>query len=474
MSIRLTSLTQAVLSFGFARLVSQVLMFITMVLLARVVEPEDFGVVGYVLAVSTILLTLSDFGMSQTVQRFVTEFGEKAVRPAFAIKVLCSILVALIVVASDNLFGAFKGLGGWVGVIVVASAAQLTIMTEVASGRYGRAGCKQLLTTTTFVAGALILATQWDPVQGPLLARTISFGLIGFGLLRELLLGRTPLRLPGFGRAIRMGSTVTLNGIFTQLLMRADLVVMTYLASFQSVGIYRAAVTLGMVPLLLQPLFQYPLMQVAAGHLNADRRDEVRQLHRSLTCTIVLLVVPMVIGGWYYAAPLLEVVFGEEYVGGEWSLRWLLVAALFSVLIAPIGAIAHMDGRTAQMARASATGAGLMVILAIVLVPRYGGTGAALSACIAQGVWAILFMVMHHRGIGILLPSAGVGGLGAAVVGTVWVCFAMGQDVGSLTGMLWRLGAVVAVYALVLWVFGVLSPRRVWSLLMRGDPDEGS
>ena len=115
MSIRLTSLTQAVLSFGSARLVSQVLMFITMVLLARVVEPEDFGVVGYVLAVSTILLTLSDFGMSQTVQRFVTEFGEKAVRPAFAIKVLCSILVALIVVASDNLFGEFMGLGGWVG-----------------------------------------------------------------------------------------------------------------------------------------------------------------------------------------------------------------------------------------------------------------------------------------------------------------------------------------------------------------------
>jgi len=471
MTSPIQQLSRAILSFGSTRVLSQLLMFAVMVVLGKVTDQTSFGTVSFVLAMSTVLFTLADFGMSTTVQRYVTELGEQAIRPAFAVKLASCAGVALVVVLLDEYLGAFKGMGAWIGWILLASAAQLAIMTENASKRFGRAGGLQLLTTVSFCVGAVVLAKAWDPVQGPLLARAASFALIGFSLVKLLLMGPGPLRLPGFGAALRMGSSVTVNSMFTQILMRTDLVLVTYLAGFQSMGIYRAAYTLGTLPMLFAPLFHFPLMQVVAEQLARHSREGVQEIHRTLTLAIVVLVTPMVIGGWAFAAPLLTHMFGEEYAPGAWALRYLLIAASASVLITPIGAICYMDGRTRQMATRTAWASAAMVALSFALIPGLGPTGAALAAMLSQCFWALCLFLLQRSSIGLLSLPARTKRFWIAAgmaIGATWV---LDPLTSTLWGLLASLLGVVLVYAGSLRLLGLVGRDSLKHLGLMGRGD---
>jgi O-antigen/teichoic acid export membrane protein len=457
MTSPIPQVSRAILSFGSTRVLSQLLMFAVMVVLAKVTDQASFGTVSFVLAMSTVLFTFADFGMSTTVQRYVTDLGERAIRPAFAVKLAFCGGVALVVVLLDECFGAFKGMGTWIGWIMLASAAQLAIMTENARKHFGRAGALQLLTTVSFCIGAVVLATAWDPVRGPLLARAVSFALVGVSLVKLLFVGPGPLRLPGFGAALRMGSTVTVNSMFTQVLMRSDLLLVTYLVGFESMGVYRAAYTLGTLPMLLQPLFHFPLMQVVADQLASNSREGVRELHRTLTITIVVLVTPMIIGGWILAEPLLTHMFGEEYAQGAWALRYLLIASSASVLITPIGAICYMDGRTREMAVRTAWASVVMVALAFGLIPHLGPTGAALAAMVSQSLWALGLFLHHRSRMGLLSLPARATRFWVApwiAIGTAW---ALAPFTGTLLGLLASLVGIVLAYAGSLRVLGLVD-----------------
>jgi O-antigen/teichoic acid export membrane protein len=457
----LSNISRATLTFGLARLLSQGLMFAALVILARVTDPAAFGVVSFVLAMSVMLFTFSDFGMSSTVQSYVVELGPGAVRPAFAVKVASCVAVAACVYASDEAWGAFKGEGTWIALIVIASSGQFAIMTSNATGHFARAGMLQLLSSGAFLIGGAALAVAWDPIAGPLFARAFSFAIIGLGLLRLLVFGGAPLRLKGFRGALRMGAIVTVNGVFTQILMRSDLALVAYLDGFEATGIYRAAHTLATVPLLIQALFQFPLMRIAAGLLKNGQRDELRRVHRSITRVLVLALCPILAGGWALASPLLALTFGPEYTGGDWILRLLLLAASAALLAGPVGAVAYMDGRTKAMAKITAICSIPMIGLAIVLIPFLGSLGVALAACVAQCLWASALLIHHHRAMGCLDLGLGTWRFTLLVVLLVSLVIAAIPLSTTALGLVPSLLAILAIYVCGLWKLGFLT-RQAW------------
>ena len=61
--------------------------------------------------------------------------------------------------------------------------------------------------------------------------------------------------------------------------------------------------------------------------IDTSRAEALAGVHAVITGGLIVVLAPIVIGGWVLSEPLLLHVFGADYAGGVWVLRLLLVAA---------------------------------------------------------------------------------------------------------------------------------------------------
>lgn len=82
---------------SFARVLRQIVQFITVIILARILHPSDFGLMGIALIVINFLNTIRDFGLgSALIQK--SEIDNKIIATSFYLNILGSGLLCIIVV----------------------------------------------------------------------------------------------------------------------------------------------------------------------------------------------------------------------------------------------------------------------------------------------------------------------------------------------------------------------------------------
>jgi len=107
---------------GFAKVCAQAVTFLlrvgSLMVLARLLEPQDFGLVGMVTALTGVLNLFRDFGLSAaTVQR--VSVTEEQISTLFWINVLVGVILGLLAVASAPVVVVFYHEPRLLGVTVV-------------------------------------------------------------------------------------------------------------------------------------------------------------------------------------------------------------------------------------------------------------------------------------------------------------------------------------------------------------------
>jgi O-antigen/teichoic acid export membrane protein len=149
------------------------------------------------------------------------------------------------------------------------------------------------------------------------------------------------------------------------------------LAGPAQVGVYRVTVRgAELVSFALAAINVAIAPRLAEAHVLGDL-GRLRSLVRAATLAALVWAVPVavvMIGG---GALILEAVFGHDFVAGSTSLAILSVGQLVNALTGPLGLLLNMTGRERAAVRGQAIGAVLNLVLGVLLIPRWGATGAA-------------------------------------------------------------------------------------------------
>jgi O-antigen/teichoic acid export membrane protein len=180
--------------------------------------------------------------------------------------------------------------------------------------------------------------------------------------------------------------------------MRLDQLMLGAMASSAALGLYVIAVRLSeMTTMLAGAVADALLPEVAATARTGNPTEQL--LGRSLRLTIyshLILLVPVLL-----AAPMaLRKIFGESFLPAAPALRWLLIAAAVwsagAIVISGLQGMGHPGLSTiARLAAAVVTVVGLLVLL-----PRWGVTGAAIASLIGYSVMfvvALLWLAAKQR-----------------------------------------------------------------------------
>jgi O-antigen/teichoic acid export membrane protein len=258
-----------------------------------------------------------------------------------------------------------------------------TMKPFVAIDNFGKPGLRPLLTLAVISAGlgSTLLALSWG---GP-----IALGFVAALACLWWLLRRAEHQerremgppLPGGQLASefwRFAAPRGLAAVFGVTVYWLDTLLLGALKSAEQAGIYTAVSRYLFVGFFALSAIQLVIAPMIAGLLTEGNLERARVVYQTATQWLMIPAWPI-----YFAmalfAPLLLRVFPPSYASGHTALTILSLAMLVSTATGPCVVVLLMGGKSSWTLINSVVSLGLNLGLNLVLIPRYGMSGAAVA-----------------------------------------------------------------------------------------------
>lgn len=248
-----------------------------------------------------------------------------------------------------------------------------------ATSRLAAIGCLYLTGNLGVVSGALAIAGSM--VIGTAAYAGVFANRRGSAFPRPL---HPSAELLGFGLRYWSGS------LAGTLLSRLDQVLMVPLTSSAELGLYAVAVSIAEVALILNLALKDIMLATEAGDGNRERVASFARISTLLTSALGVAVLVL---SWFAVEPL----FGPEFTGS----RQIIATLILGVILGNPGSIcgAGMSGwgRPGLRSISVAAAAVLNFVLVLLLVPAFGGLGAAYATVAGNALAGNLNIYLCRR-----------------------------------------------------------------------------
>jgi O-antigen/teichoic acid export membrane protein len=280
--------------------------------------------------------------------------------------------------------------------------------------------------------------------------------------------------LPLFEKEVISFSVVVFGIGFLEFSMaQADKVLIGFYLDARELGIYAVAAALvAFVPIMLQTVNQIFSPTIADLHAR-QQRELLGRIFRSLTKWILGLTLPLA-AVMIIFAPALMRIFGHDFEGGWPILAIGTLGQLVNCGVGSVGYLLLMSGNQLSLIRIQAVTACLMVALSLVLIPRWGITGAAVASAVTNVVANVWYLSEVRRTLGLFPYSRSYWRLLLPLLGGLVTLFLLRAIFGTFrpewmviaAALLLAYGAFIGVaLAIGLDADDRLVARAVWSRL---------
>lgn len=434
----------------------------SLVVLARLLTPKDYGLVGMVTAVTGVLGIFRDLGLSAvTVQR--PSITDEQISTLFWLNMLVGVLLFGLCLAmapvlvsfyrESNLFWVTVALGS--GFILSAGGAQHGALL-LRQMRFVALAIIDILSLSTSIAVAVTMAATGFGYWA-LVGMNVCSPLVGVVMLWVLAawVPGMPRRKVGVCSMLRFGGTVSLNSLIAYVVYNTDKVLLGRFCGAEALGIYGRGYQLINIP--TQSLHS-AIGSVAFPALSRIQDDPNRFKNYFLKgySLVLALTLPATIACALFADELILVFLGPKWADAAVIFRLLAPTVLTFALINPFSWLLTSTGQVGRSLKMALVVAPV-VIGGYAVGLRYGPSGVAVgfSATMTLLIVPVIAWAKHGTLISWrdIVNAVGRPFLSAAVAGALafGVQFSFGR---SLSPFL-RLGLGV----------GVLSGTYLWMLL---------
>ena len=399
------------------------LRFVMGVVLARLLGAAEYGLYAYAVSWLALLAVPTMLGLDHVLLRFVAAYKEQRtwsklkglLRFAAAKATIASVAIAGVAVA---LALTLPGVANTARPVLVITFALLPLvvlgqMRQSALRGLDHPVLAQIPENLIYPAAAIAAAWGVAAFSASGLSATGAAGanagawLLAFVVGTLFLTRRLPVDVRRAESAtdsapwVAMMPSLVLTGLTFHLLSRADVLMLGLLATPRDVGVYTAASRGGESVLLF-----YDAVTLAGASLFSalSTRNNGAELQRftSLACRLVmwttlpLYVVLMLFAPWFLA------LFGAEFAGGVGVMRFLLTTYALSSLSGFVIVMLYIAGHQRDVAIVMSCLAPLTLVLALILIPRFGLMGAAIASGTSLVLLKATLVVVLYRRIGVV------------------------------------------------------------------------
>jgi len=389
-----------------ANIINAALFFALVILIARLLGPEELGLYSFAMAIAVIVAAITELGLDQLLTREIArkkELAAKYYRHASALRAVVSIATVLVI----GIVAYLSGLGEETLILVWAASIYAVLRTNSFTVKsVFRAYEKMELEAIPTILGAITV------IAGSVIALELGMGLVGVGA--ALILGGTmdlvaSLVIMTFNgvstkrKEIKLGfikelffeaMPFWLMTIIVAIFFSTDIFMLLFLLGEEAVGFYSAAFK----PLAATVAIAGPIVISLYPSLSkhyTKSKIEVKKLFKNSLKLLLGISIPITITTILFADQITNLIYGTgfEPTTQIFQVLSVLPILLFVNMLLAITMNA-MDQQKANMINALII-TSLNIVLNLVLINSLGLIGAAYATIASQ----ILFLVLSFKAI---------------------------------------------------------------------------
>ena len=331
---------------GLAKVVAQGITLLlrvgALVILARLLEPKDFGLVAMVVALTGVLNLFRDFGLSTATVQSTTVTNDQ-LSTLFWLNVLVGTVLAFITIAAAPIIASFYGEPSLLSITIALSSGFILNALGIQHAallqrqmRFVTLAIFDVVSFTGSIAVGITLAMlgfkHWALVAMALVAPLLQSALAW--MAASWVPGR-PSRRSGVGSMIRLGGTVTLNSLVVYVAYNAEKVLLGRFWGAAALGIYGRAYQLVSIPI---EGINSAAGQVAIAAFSRVKEDPPRLKRYFLRsyALVVSVTIPLTLAAALFADDLILVLLGPKWVDVSPVFRALTPTILVYAMINPL------------------------------------------------------------------------------------------------------------------------------------------
>ncbi|MGH2714354.1 MAG: oligosaccharide flippase family protein [Thermoleophilaceae bacterium] len=401
-------LFSSLLTYG-SQIAAAALSLVNVLVVARSLGPVGRGDVAFLTTMGFLTSQIASLGVDQANVNFAGR-DSRLTRALAGNSVILSLLlgacgagaVAFLVALVPAAGGGASGGQRWLILGALPMLILNVYLTHLVIAFYGfRVVSASVLIPPTInvVANATMALTDVISVTS-----AVSVWVAGQLLSTGLLVWFVSARLGGFGRPDRrlgrraVGFGLKAHGGRVMLLgnYRLDQWILGAVSGSRELGLYSVAVAWS------EGLFFLPNAMASAQRpdlVRAERRDAAEQAARILRVTFLLTAILAAL--LLAAAPFLcTTIFGSEFEGSVDDLRLLVAGGFGIAALKMLGSALTAQGKPLLETAAIGVAFVMIVVLDVVLIPAYGGEGAAVAASVAYCAGGVAVALIFARALG--------------------------------------------------------------------------
>jgi len=391
------------LATGLSQGIAMGFTIISAVVLARLLTPDDFGLIGMVTVVVNFLFIFKDIGLSQaTIQKDVITPSQ--ISTLFWINSLISLTLGLLLAASGPLVAKFYGRSELTLIMVVLAftfvVEGLTIQHTALLRRHLRftaVAIADILSRFGYLATAITMAlsgfSYWSLVGGHIVR---SMVLLGFTLYYCPWVPGRMERDTGVRKMMMFGGQITVGHFLAYLARNLDGILIGRMFGAAPLGLYNKA-----YHLLMQPLSQIklPLSHLALPVLSSLNKepDRYRSYFKKLLDISISLAIPVAVYCFLESEFLIRFILGPQWIEATEVFRILAIGGIFvSVSFLPGLALLSHGYSKKYMQLLIATS--VIQSVSFVAGISFGINGIAIAYTISSFLILIPMIIMSFKG----------------------------------------------------------------------------
>ncbi len=384
-----------------ASIAQKIISFAYFTIIARFIGVENTGSYFFALSFTTIFVVFVDLGFTNVLVREGAKYRDKIsdyLSTILSVKILLGLVTYILMVFILNLLGysgQIKSLIYLSGVTMLFDSLHLTMYGVFrARGDFRfEAGSIMISQFVTLILGSIFLYLQL-PLIFLILAFTIPSVLnalfAGFVLMKKFSISL----VPRFDRVIfKHIAKITIPFAIASILARfysyADSMILSKIATLTDIGFYA-------IPYKITFAFQFiPLALVASLYPKFSEqflsdRTRLSQSFLNSVRYLLIIVLPISVGVGVLSRDIILLLYTEMYLPSVLPLQILLGGLLFSFVSFPIGAFLNACDRQKTQTKIVAFVLIVNILLNLLLIPKLGIVGAAISASIGNFLLTVL------------------------------------------------------------------------------------
>ncbi len=387
---------------GAVTLVSQGLMFFLQIgstmVLARILSPEDYGIIAMAVAITGFANIFSYLGLSTaTIQR--EDINHNQISTLFWINVAIGVFLSIIVIATSPIVAWFYNVPEMMKVmfalsfvfIITGFSVQHSALLTRQMRFYVIAKIRvlsMLIGILAAIYSAYLGAGYWALVVNTLV--NILCSTIGFWIACRWIPG-LPSKEAGVGSMIKFGMDLVIYNIISYFSRNLDNILIGRVHGSLALGFYSKAYQLLMMPI---SNLRDPITSVAMPALSRLQDDHENFKNYYLKCVsfLAFISMPIVVFMFSCSDQLINLFLGSQWMGASEIFKILALAAFIEPIVSTTGMVLISRGRSRNNLKLGVLKA-FVICLFFVLGLPWGAKGVAYSYVISN--YLLFFPVLY-------------------------------------------------------------------------------